>query len=183
MCETNWSVPWFDYDKSLTWRCLNLNSGRFICFTFIFVLFEESCLFVSWCVAGRCGITCSDEDRGRSRRPSVEDRGWSHRSGTQWPGDREVRWRRVRSASYTWRRGAHVSWLSLKTKVDGLSVVWHRQPVSVLPLCSLAHRQERRSFWCDFFLVFCVDCCRNSSRLYSWSTGSKSSRFTSSNCS
>jgi hypothetical protein len=23
-----------------------------------------------------------------------------------------------------WRRGARVSWLSLKTKVDGLSVVW-----------------------------------------------------------
>jgi hypothetical protein len=30
----------------------------------------------------------------------------------------------VRSASCTWRRGAQVSWLSLKTKVDGLSVVW-----------------------------------------------------------
>jgi hypothetical protein len=33
----------------------------------------------------------SDEDHGRSRRPGVEDRGWSHKSGTQWPGDREVR--------------------------------------------------------------------------------------------
>jgi hypothetical protein len=33
-------------------------------------------------------MTCSDEDRGRSRRPSAEDRGWSHRSGTQWPGSR-----------------------------------------------------------------------------------------------
>jgi hypothetical protein len=30
----------------------------------------------------------------------------------------------VRSAPCTWRRGARVSWLSLKTKVDGLSVVW-----------------------------------------------------------
>jgi hypothetical protein len=29
----------------------------------------------------------------------------------------------VRSALYTWRQGARVSWLSLKTKVDGLSVV------------------------------------------------------------
>jgi hypothetical protein len=27
-------------------------------------------------------------------------------------------------APYKWRRGARVSWLSLKTKVDGLSVVW-----------------------------------------------------------
>jgi hypothetical protein len=30
---------------------------------------------------------CSDGDRGRSRRPGVEDRGWSHKSGTQWPSD------------------------------------------------------------------------------------------------
>jgi hypothetical protein len=26
-------------------------------------------------------MACSDEDRGRSRRSGVEDRGWSHRSG------------------------------------------------------------------------------------------------------
>jgi hypothetical protein len=30
-------------------------------------------------------MTCSDEDRDSSRRPGAEDRGWSHRSGTQWP--------------------------------------------------------------------------------------------------
>jgi hypothetical protein len=69
-------------------------------------------------------MVCSDEDRGRSRRPSAEDRGWSHRSGTQWPGDREIGWHRVRSAPCTWRRGARISWLSLKTNVDGLSAVW-----------------------------------------------------------
>jgi hypothetical protein len=57
----------------------------------------------------------SDEDNGRSRIPGVEDRGWSHRSGGQ-----EVRWHHVRSVSCMWRRGARVSWLSLKTKVDGL---------------------------------------------------------------
>jgi hypothetical protein len=68
-------------------------------------------------------MTCSDEDRGRSRKAGAEDRGWSHRSGTQSPGDREVGWRHVRSAPCTWRRGARVSWLSLKIKVDGLSVV------------------------------------------------------------
>jgi hypothetical protein len=28
------------------------------------------------------------------------------------------------SAPCMWRRGAWVSWLSLKTKVDGLSLVW-----------------------------------------------------------
>ncbi len=30
----------------------------------------------------------------------------------------------MRYVPCTWRRGAWVSWLSLKTKVDGLSVVW-----------------------------------------------------------
>jgi hypothetical protein len=43
-------------------------------------------------------MACSNEDRGSSRRPSVEDRGWSHISGTRWPGDREVGWCRVWSA-------------------------------------------------------------------------------------
>jgi hypothetical protein len=60
------------------------------CFSFTFVSFGESCLLVSWCAGGRCGIACSDEDRGRSRKPDAEDRGWSHRSGTWWPGGREV---------------------------------------------------------------------------------------------
>jgi hypothetical protein len=77
-------------------------------------------LLVLWCVGGRCDMACSDEDRGKSRRPRAEDRGWSHRSDTRWPGDRVVGWHRVRSASGTWRLGARVSWLNLKTKVDGL---------------------------------------------------------------
>jgi hypothetical protein len=60
------------------------------CFSFIFVSFGESYFLVSWYAGGRCGMTCSDEDRDRSRRPGAEDRGWSHRSGTQWKGGREV---------------------------------------------------------------------------------------------
>jgi hypothetical protein len=55
-------------------------------------------------------MACSDEDRGRCRRPGAEDRGWSHRSGT--------RWHCVRSVPGTWRLEARVYWLSLKTKVD-----------------------------------------------------------------
>jgi hypothetical protein len=89
-------------------------------FSFIFVSFGESCLLVSWCAGGRCDMTRSDKDRGRSRRPDIEDRGWSHRSGTRWPGGREIGWHHVRSTPCTWRRGARVSWLSLRTKVDGL---------------------------------------------------------------
>jgi hypothetical protein len=30
----------------------------------------------------------------------------------------------VRSAPCTWRRGAWIFWLNIKTKVDSLSVVW-----------------------------------------------------------
>jgi hypothetical protein len=89
-------------------------------FSFTFVSFEESCLLISWCAGGTCDMACSDENCGRSRRPGAEDRGWSHRSGTRWSGDREVRWRCVRFAPGTWRLGAQVSWLGLKTKVDGL---------------------------------------------------------------
>jgi hypothetical protein len=36
-------------------------------------------------------MVCSDEDHGSSRRPGVEDMGWSHRSGTRWLDDQEVR--------------------------------------------------------------------------------------------
>jgi hypothetical protein len=65
-------------------------------------------------------MACNDDDHSRSRRYDAEDWEWSHRSGTRWPGGREVGWRRVRAAPGTWRLGARVSWLSLKTKVDGL---------------------------------------------------------------
>jgi hypothetical protein len=58
-------------------------------FYFNFVSFRESCLLVSWCAGGRCDMACSDENHG-SRRPSAEYQGWLHRSGTRWPGDREV---------------------------------------------------------------------------------------------
>jgi hypothetical protein len=29
-------------------------------------------LLVSWCAGGRCGMTGSDENRGKSRKPSAE---------------------------------------------------------------------------------------------------------------
>jgi uncharacterized protein YcbX len=89
------------------------------CFSFTFISFGETRLLVSCCAGDRCGMTCSDEEHG-SRRPGVEDWGWSHRSDTRWPDGQEVGWRRVRSAPGTWRLGAWVSWLSLKTKVDSL---------------------------------------------------------------
>jgi hypothetical protein len=36
-------------------------------------------------------MTGSDEDHSRSRRPGAEDRGWSHRLGTQLSDGRDVR--------------------------------------------------------------------------------------------
>jgi hypothetical protein len=68
------------------------------CFSFMFVSLGESCLLVSWCADGRCAMVYNDKDCGMSRRPGAEDRGWSHRSGTRWPGGREVGWRRVQFA-------------------------------------------------------------------------------------
>jgi hypothetical protein len=102
------------------------------CFSFTFVSFGESRLLVSWCAGGRCGMVCSDEDHGRSRSPYAEDRGWSHRSGTRWPGSREVGWHRVRSALGMWRLGAQVSWLSLKTKVVEGFPVWASKPAALV---------------------------------------------------
>jgi hypothetical protein len=66
-------------------------------------------LLVSWCAGGKCGMTYSDEDHGRSRRSGAEDQRWSHRLGTRWPAGREVGWRRVWSALGTWRLGTRVS--------------------------------------------------------------------------
>jgi hypothetical protein len=127
-------------DRYLIWLWWVIDLARFefesgivlFCFSFIFVSFGETRLLVSWCAGGRCGMACSDEDRGRSRRPGAEDRRWSHRSSTRWPGDREVRWRRARSAPGTWRLEARVSWLSLKTKVvEGFSV-WASKPAALV---------------------------------------------------
>jgi hypothetical protein len=122
--EIKWSVSWFDCDESLTCRGLNLNLGCFGSFTFTFVSFKESCLLVSWYAGDRCGMVGGDEDSGWNRRPGAEDRGWSYRSGTRWSDDQAVGWRCVRSAPCMRRRGAQISWLSLKTKVGGLSVFW-----------------------------------------------------------
>jgi hypothetical protein len=44
------------------------------CLFFIFILFEESRLLVSWYAGGRCGMTCSDEGCGKSRRSGAKDR-------------------------------------------------------------------------------------------------------------
>jgi hypothetical protein len=82
--------------SSLVWLWWVIHLARFefksgivlFYFSFTLVLLGESRLLVSWCVGGRCSMACSDENRGRNRRPDAEDRGWSHRSGTRWPGGR-----------------------------------------------------------------------------------------------
>jgi hypothetical protein len=99
---------------------LKFESGQFY-FIFLLSLFHSEnhvCFSRGVQVVG--ADACSDEDCGRSRRPAADDRAWSHRSDTRWLGDREVSWHRVRSVLATWRLGAWVSWLSLKTNIDGL---------------------------------------------------------------
>jgi hypothetical protein len=66
---------------------LNSNLRGFNGFTFIFDLFGELCLLVSWCAGGRCDMTGSDEDYGRSRKHGAENQEWSYRLGTRWPDD------------------------------------------------------------------------------------------------
>jgi hypothetical protein len=71
--------------SSLVWLWWVIDLVRFYFESMTFWLFYlylcflagESCLLVSWCAGGRCGMSCSDEDYGRSRRPGTEDRGWS----------------------------------------------------------------------------------------------------------
>jgi hypothetical protein len=60
--------------------CLGLNSNPcgFGGSTLPSILCEESCLLISWCAGDRCYMVGSDEDRGGSMRPGVEDRGWSN---------------------------------------------------------------------------------------------------------
>jgi hypothetical protein len=60
-------------DESLTSWGLNSNPGHFDGSTILSCSCGESCLFVSWCAGGRCGITGSDGDHGRCRRPGAED--------------------------------------------------------------------------------------------------------------
>jgi hypothetical protein len=86
-------------------------------------------LLVSWCAGDRCDMTCNDEDRGMSRRPGADDRGWSHRSGTRVPDGR------VASCAVcpgTWRLEARVYWLSLKTKVVEGFPVWASKPAALV---------------------------------------------------
>jgi hypothetical protein len=54
----------------------------------------------------------------------VQRTGMVSQVGYWWPGDREVGWRCVRSAPCKWRWWARIFWLNLKTKIDGLWVVW-----------------------------------------------------------
>jgi hypothetical protein len=39
-----------------------LNPDSFVLFFFYLCFVGESCLLVSWCAGGKCGMACSDED-------------------------------------------------------------------------------------------------------------------------
>jgi hypothetical protein len=67
-------------DESLICHGLNSNPERFWWFYLYLCLCGELHLLVSCCTGGRCGMTGSNEDHGRSRRPGAEDQGWSRTS-------------------------------------------------------------------------------------------------------
>jgi hypothetical protein len=73
---------------------------------------------VAWCAAMRIMIEIGDlvQRTGDGRTGQVLGCRAIERSG----------WRRVWSAPCTWKQGSWVSWLSLKTKVNGLSMVWQQ---------------------------------------------------------
>jgi hypothetical protein len=87
-----------------------------------FVSCGESYLLVSWCAGGRCGMVSSDEDLGRSRRSGAEDWEWSSTSLIL--GGWTIRRSDDTVCGLHRARGARISWLSLKTKVNSLLVVW-----------------------------------------------------------
>jgi hypothetical protein len=63
----------------------------------------------------------SDEDHGKSRRPDIEDRGWS--SIGRVLGGRTIEGSGDIVCALHYARGARVSCFGLKTKVYGLSMV------------------------------------------------------------
>jgi hypothetical protein len=99
---------------------LNSNPGYFGCFTPI-CSYVQSCLLVSWCVGDRCDIAGSDEDRGRSRRPGVEDQEWSTTCRwVSWFGPRN---RQLWFSDLSLKITVRVSWFGPQNQVgDGLSI-------------------------------------------------------------
>jgi hypothetical protein len=82
------------------------------------ILCRESRFLVSWCAGDMWDMAGINEDHDRSRRSSAEDREWW--STCRVLGGRTVN-HYVRYALRTRRRGTHVSWFVIKTKVDGFS--------------------------------------------------------------
>jgi hypothetical protein len=89
------------------------------CFSFLLSLFRVEnrvCLSRGVQVAGAAWRAAT---RTVARVADLVQRTGDGRTGRVL-GGRVVGWRLVRSSPGTWRLGARVSWLSLKTKVEGL---------------------------------------------------------------
>jgi hypothetical protein len=71
-------LSWFEFESRKFWWFYH----------YPIILCGESYLLVSWCACDIYDMVGSDEDRGRSRRPGVEDQRWSN---TSWVlGDRMI---------------------------------------------------------------------------------------------
>jgi hypothetical protein len=72
------NLPWFEFESRKFWWFYH----------YPIILCGESYLLVSWCACDIYDMVGSDEDRGRSRRPSVKNQRWS---STSWVlGDRMI---------------------------------------------------------------------------------------------
>jgi hypothetical protein len=89
---------------------------------------------VSWCVGDRCDLVGSDEDHGSSGRPGAEDHRWLS-IGRVFDSRVIGRSSDVVCDPCTCRRGARVSWLSLKTKVVGFPGLGLKTDSSGLMIC------------------------------------------------
>jgi hypothetical protein len=70
-------VSWIQNSNFVLLCCQCTHQGKFSVVLPLSILCGESRLLVSWCAGDRCDMAGSNDDRGRSRRPGIEDRGWS----------------------------------------------------------------------------------------------------------
>jgi hypothetical protein len=119
--------------SSLVWLWWVIDLSRFefksgtfqLFYLYLCFLFEESYLFISLCAGGRCGMTDSNEDHGRSRRLSAEDRWWSSTDRILGGQMIERSGDTVCSLYHAWGDEEHVFLGGIsKPKINRLSVVW-----------------------------------------------------------
>jgi hypothetical protein len=117
-------LPWFEFESGIFW----------LFYTYLFI----------WRNVFACLIVCRWQvwHGGQRRGSRQEQETWcrrpvmvKHMSGTQWLDDREIGWRCVWCAPCTRKRGARVSWFSLKSRSTVSSDLASKPVATVLVVC------------------------------------------------